>query len=100
MFPIMIYAFTLPRQYVKNDRMAKKTKKEKILAEYHRKLYSLNGSQFTVRSNFPTKPTVNLVYREPALDYSYVLNDLKRIAILTGLAICAQVVLWYVVLRR
>lgn len=77
-------------------RMAKKTKKEKILAEYHKKLYSLKIPQETskvvVQRSFSNVTT-------PLLDYSYVLSDLRRISILTVLAICAQVVLWYV-LRR
>lgn len=70
--------------------MAKKTKKEKIMAEYHRKLQGLYKLP-----EKPEEPTVNLVYREPVTDYSYVLSDLRRIAILTALAICAQLVLWY-----
>lgn len=71
--------------------MGKKTKKEKILAEYHRKLQAL-GSPKTVNYS---APTMNPVYHEPQTDYSYVLSDLRRIVLLTALAICAQLVLWY-----
>jgi len=90
--------------------MAKKTKKEKILAEYHRKLQALNMSGVKAQGveyklpveekpiqkvvNYPV-PTMNPVYHEHQTDYSYVLSDLRRIALLAALAICAQLVLWY-----
>lgn len=84
--------------------MAKKTKKEKILAEYHRKLQMLSVPQYKLPtepkktvakiSNY-TVPAVSSVHPELQTDYSYVLSDLKRIALLAALAICAQLVLWY-----
>lgn len=77
--------------------MAKKTKKEKILAEYHRKLASLEPQKYSLKT--PKTFTPSAVPSDRT-DYSYVLTDLKRIAILTALAICAQVVLWYYVGRR
>ncbi len=91
--------------------MGKKTKKEKILAEYHRKLQTLQGTENRGQGTEYHLPetseraspkvvnysfsTMNSIHREPVTDYSYVLSDLKRIAILTALAICAQLVLWY-----
>lgn len=98
--------------------MGKKTKKEKILAEYHRRLQALSGSGLRVQNSeytIPEKPqepatrVINYTIptagpalsagrqadHEPQTDYSYVLSDLKRIAFLTVLAICAQLVLWY-----
>ncbi|MCL4390516.1 MAG: hypothetical protein M1484_00120 [Patescibacteria group bacterium] len=76
--------------------MPKKTKKEKIMAQYHRKLQQISYK-------IPEQKTPTVIVAVPSFqspvsshsDYSYVLSDLKRIAILTALAICAQVVLWY-----
>ena len=75
--------------------MAKKTKKEKIMAEYRRKLSLVPDPQYKLPAQETVILTVNPVSREPTSDYSYVLSDLRRIAILTALAICAQLVLWY-----
>ena len=79
--------------------MAKKTKKEKLLAEYHRKLELLEP----VKYNLPEKPEKQKeVFRAPiqpqtqtVSDSSYIVSDLVRILFLTALAICAQLVLWY-----
>lgn len=78
--------------------MSRKTKKEKILAEYHRKLEQLQSAvpkpviKYEIPSVVTTpRPTAPKVVS----DYSYVLSDLRRILFLTALAICAQVVLWY-----
>lgn len=82
--------------------MARKTKKEKILAEYRRKLQSLNKPSLMPEPP-PKKVSyeVNTPSQQVNLDYSYVLSDLRRITILSALAICAQVVLWYgLVVRR
>jgi len=75
--------------------VAKKTKKEKILAEYHRKLellepvkYNLPGEKVTFTA--PVQPEARVVS-----NYSYIVSDLVRILFLTALAICAQLVLWY-----
>ena len=89
--------------------MARKTKREKIMAEYHRRIETLNNSELTVHSSLYSLPkkqaeiTVNTalpagrqVHREPRTDYSYVPTDIARIMILTVLAICAQLVLWYI----
>ena len=76
--------------------MGRKTKKEKILAEYRRKLQAIQTPVYKVPEQRVMAPTVNPVNREPIVDYSYVLFDLRRILLLTALAICAQVVLWYV----
>lgn len=82
--------------------MARKTKKEKILAEYRRKLHSLNKpSPMPEPQLKKVSYEVNTPSQEVSLDYSYVLSDLRRITILSVLAICAQVVLWYgLVVRR
>ena len=66
--------------------MAKKTKKEKILAEYRRKIQTEQKTAVLSATS---------ISHESKTDYSYVLSDLSRIAILTALAICAQLVLWY-----
>ncbi len=92
--------------------VAKKTKKEKLLAE-KRRLLALVSEQ----KNFTDKPpvasfsrltntfTFNPVSQSQGLgnrplgqskeSYDYVASDLKKIAVLTTFAICAQVVLWY-----
>lgn len=68
----------------------RKTKKQKILAEYHLKLHAL-----------PSAPTPTII--RSSTDYSYVSSDLKRIGLWAALAIGAQFVLWYLLnmpLRR
>lgn len=77
----------------------RKTKKQKILAEYHRKLQTLQTPQ--------TNPAPTISYQAPKIittpapiavkstDYSYVSSDLKRIGLWATLAIGAQFVLWY-----
>lgn len=81
--------------------MSRKTKKEKILAEYHRKLQALQLPKYNLPEKAPVEKYVpKLSPTEPKTDYSYVLSDLKRILFLTALAICAQVVLWYAIARR
>ncbi len=97
--------------------MARKTKKEKILAQYHRKLKlletampktvtprgvktevtlpigSLKYSLSNLSSEIPVASTQSKALT--TTNYSYVISDLVRILFLTALAICAQLVLWY-----
>lgn len=97
--------------------MGKKTKKEKILAEYRRKLRLLEtfpkAKSLAENSAINTTPvdkpiqyqlTKQEVKAAPAPsealgpiqdNFGYVFSDLKRIFFLTILAICAQLVLWY-----
>ncbi len=98
--------------------MGKKTKREKILAEYHRKLRSLeiatpaksapegkvdkplvSGNLMQYRFTTPTFSASGTGRELSTPNFSYVASDLKRILFLTALAICAQLVLWYF-LRR
>lgn len=81
------------------------------MADYRRKIQALAGLRVTTQSsqyslvkktettNTVTPkysvPSVNPVVHESKTDYTYVLSDLGRIAVLTVLAICAQLVLWY-----
>lgn len=76
--------------------MAKKTKKEKILAEYRRKIAAITPPTPTVTlPKYQVPKTFAPVTKVVTHDYSYVTSDLVRIGILTALAICAQLVLWY-----
>ncbi len=76
--------------------MSKKTKKEKILAEYRRKIAAITPPTPTVvLPTYQAGAPPIVPVRATNHDYSYVLSDLKRIAALTILAICAQLVLWY-----
>lgn len=98
--------------------MSRKTKKAKILAEYHRKLQALDIkpspasitqspipkplSHYSLplsRSNSNSRPTDMLSASFPSNvnSYSYVLTDLKRISVLAALAIGSQFVLWYLI---
>lgn len=99
----MIQAFTTASQYVKTVVMGRKTKKEKVLAQYRRKI-----QQIETLSPVNTSPTYQLAEKKHFItpekspqynltgNHAYVVNDLRRIVILSVLAICAQVVLWYV----
>lgn len=86
--------------------MAKKTKKEKILAELHREKQKLavqinqssNRMEYQISTPVEKKP-LNVqnqsVTASTNIDYSYVLRDLSRTLILTALAICAQLCVYY-----
>lgn len=91
--------------------VAKKTKKEKLLADKRRLLAMVAERQVPVEkltSKESFQPTNTFVFKQPvetkygdrqleqAKDsYDYVVSDLKKITVLTTFAICAQVVLWY-----
>ncbi|MBI4099663.1 hypothetical protein HY440_01525 [Candidatus Microgenomates bacterium] len=77
--------------------MAKKTKKEKILAEYHRKLSAISMPTYTLSTKKTAVAVPTTVASEVKNDGAFVGADLRRILLLAALAICAQVVLWYVV---
>lgn len=92
----MIQGFTEISQYAKTQAVGKKTKKEKILAEYRRKLATLTPPTPVAPTVTYQAPKVSVVpVKNGPTDYSYVTADLRRVVILTALAICAQVVLWY-----
>ena len=74
--------------------VSKKTKKEKVLAKYHRKLMMLDGTAYKLPVS-KEEAIINSASLQAPNDYSYVASDLRRIAILSALAICAQLVLWY-----
>jgi hypothetical protein len=96
--------------------VAKKTKKEKLLAE-KRRLLALVAQQNTSSekavlqgnshqlNTFTFKQSVELKVEnshpeQPKESYGYVATDLKKIAVLTTFAICAQVVLWYLLEKQ
>ena len=91
--------------------MSRKTKKEKIIADLRRQLAQRKSSESVVQSSeykykpeiiVPVVPATNseLPTTNYTTDYSYVKKDLVKTLVLTGLAICVQVVLWYVLGRR
>lgn len=102
--------------------MGRKTKKEKILAELRRKQRLIEGTliekkqtpKATPASFPPGGQVMETKYVLPANqnlglikakitgtpDSSYVITDLRRILTLTALAICAQLVLWYLLGNR
>ena len=83
------------------------------MAEYHRKLKLLEslpqGQSFLGQATTIAAPTNAIKYELPKVaveapralseqsksNSHYIASDLVRIAILTALAICAQLVLWY-----
>lgn len=91
--------------------VAKKTKKEKLLADKRRLLAMVAERQVSVEkpvaqsnprpvNTFVFKHTAEVKNEDRQLgqskdSYDYVASDLKKIAVLTSFAICAQVVLWY-----
>ena len=101
--------------------MPKKTKRQKLLAEKHRKkiLTGFRNSPLITSDSQPVKNQINLPevasktnvllkytfnkQSVPAIksvlnqsDYSYVNKDLKRISLFTFLAISLQVVIYFV----
>lgn len=96
--------------------VAKKTKKEKLLAD-KRRLLALVSEQrktpaetiFASQSprmnvfSFKSSSTVtdaNRQLEQPKGSYDYVTSDLRKIFVLTAFAICAQVVLWYLLEKQ
>lgn len=94
--------------------MSRKTKKQKIAAERHRLVnatVSIPDDQRTISYQIkrpvefsPVKlaGTVNSVEhkdQEHLTGFEYLYSDLKRIVVLTALAFCAQIVLWYILNR-
>lgn len=95
--------------------MAKKTKREKILAELHREKqklavqvsssagvpkYQLSLSESKKINPSSQNPILLPELRSTRTDYSYVLHDLSHTLILTALAICAQLSIYYVLSTR
>lgn len=96
--------------------VAKKTKKEKLLAD-KRRLLAMVSEQTVVpgkvnfslpqqpKNTFAFKPSVqetseNRQPGQPKETYAYVGADLRKIVVLTIVAICAQLVLWYLLERH
>ncbi len=92
--------------------MPKKTKKQKLLAELHKKLSAANQSSTPVKSQIystPSSATVktaaNIAYNNYKIakpktitiqsDYSYITADLIRITIFTIIAFILQGVLYF-----
>lgn len=73
----------------------RKTRKEKIIADLRRKLASQKISH---KNNKPTTPQISqetTLTITPLRDYAYVGKDLKKTAILSGLAILVEGVLYW-----
>lgn len=89
--------------------MAKKhkTRQEKIIADLRRKLQvqqvppaKLNeGYSLTKSKPILTLPTTTKNYTLKTTNYSYVLSDLKKTALLTIIALAAQAILYFVLVK-
>lgn len=72
--------------------MPRKTKKQKILATQRREL----SVSYSYTPDFtPSKNTTVKAQTIDSTDLDFVKKDLVKIALLSTIAICAQVVLWY-----
>lgn len=100
----MLPAFTALSQYDKSSNMSKKTKKQKILASVHREQIAVELSSGPKTSN-TLKYSLNHVREVPAIKTDNqmlksekdinVSKDLRHTLILTVLAICAQLCVYY-----
>lgn len=83
----------------------RKTKQDKVIADLRRKLQAqvvLPASQDKGYSLTAVKPILTLPtksYELRTMNYSYVLSDLKKTGLLTMLAIAAQAILYFVLVK-
>lgn len=85
----------------------RKTKQAKVIADLRRKLQAQNEGYSLTAINKPilTLPTKNpsaslrASYELRTMNYSYVLSDLKKTGLLTTLAIAAQAILYFVLVK-
>ncbi len=80
----------------------KKTRKQKILADKRHVLYHLEAS--SAQESFPTEkkikvelPFISQTPRAQALtSYAYVITDIRKTALITGVIVAVQVILFFI----
>ncbi|MBI2614029.1 MAG: hypothetical protein HYW62_04635 [Candidatus Levybacteria bacterium] len=74
----------------------KKTRQEKIIADFNRQVYSLEKKNiFSLKNNYPT----TIVYNDTA-SYSYVFRDVSKTLILTLILIGLQIILFFLLKKQ
>ncbi len=79
--------------------MPKKTKKEKLLALYHRKIRLLENRQ-TIISPVQTKVPTSILIPSPSQPSQYFFSDLKKSLILITLIIGLEISLYFAKLMK
>lgn len=72
----------------------RKTRKQKIIADYRRSLYSLENKNTSFNIPVQTLP-VNAVNKKDSYSYTHVVNDIFKTSILTICIIAAQIILFF-----